>query len=138
VTPWELLNVPPHGTMPDHGVFVPTGVHVFLSSNDRGSWHQHYRTIAGWRDAAKLAVLAARVPPMRSAYVLAELRFKRNVRRDAGNYYPTGKAVMDGVVDSGVLDDDSVRYLTGPDMRIGPIVGKAGAPGIVLHIWRRP
>jgi hypothetical protein len=34
-----------------------------------------------------------------------------------GNYYPTAKAILDGLVDAGVLPDDNDDHVTGPDMR---------------------
>jgi hypothetical protein len=43
----------------------------------------------------------------------------------------SAKAAVDGLVDAGVLTDDSDEYLTGPDMRPGP-VEKSGR--LVLHI----
>lgn len=46
--------------------------------------------------------------------VLAEFRFPTNHRRDTGNLYPTVKALVDGLVDAGVLVDDCDGLLEGP------------------------
>lgn len=46
--------------------------------------------------------------------VLAEFRFPTNHRRDTGNLYPTVKALIDGLVDAGVLVDDCDGLLEGP------------------------
>ena len=39
-------------------------------------------------------------------------------RRDVHNWMPTVKAILDGVVDSGFIKDDSDKYLSGPDLRV--------------------
>lgn len=40
-----------------------------------------------------------------------------NRRRDPGNWYPTAKAIVDGLVDAGILIDDDHTKVVGPDMR---------------------
>jgi crossover junction endodeoxyribonuclease RusA len=47
-------------------------------------------------------------------------------RRDVHNVMPTIKAAIDGVVDAGLLPDDSDQYLTGPDLRVSGATGSAG------------
>ena len=37
---------------------------------------------------------------------------------------PTAKAVVDGLVDAGVLPDDDAKHLLGPDLRRHPEVTK--------------
>ena len=45
-------------------------------------------------------------------------------RRDPGNWAPSAKAAVDGLVDAGVLPDDDSTRLLGPDPRIGhPVKG---------------
>jgi crossover junction endodeoxyribonuclease RusA len=61
----------------------------------------------------------AKLPRLAKAHILAELRFPNRIRRDAHNYYPTLKAIVDGLVDYGLLPDDSTEYLDGPDIRLG-------------------
>jgi crossover junction endodeoxyribonuclease RusA len=43
----------------------------------------------------------------------------RSAAKDVHNLYPTGKALVDGLVDAGVLEDDRDEFLVGPDMRPG-------------------
>ena len=38
---------------------------------------------------------------------------------DPANAYPAVKALIDGLVDAGVLPDDDAAHLDGPDMRLG-------------------
>ena len=42
-------------------------------------------------------------------------------RRDVGNMAPTTKAIVDGIVDAGVLVDDDDRHIEGPDHRTGAL-----------------
>lgn len=74
-----------------------------------------------WRDAGLVHARYARLPKLQRAHILAELRFGDNRRRDAGNFYPTLKALVDGLVDYRLLPDDSDDYLVGPDLRRGPV-----------------
>lgn len=52
-------------------------------------------------------------------------------RRDPANWYPSFKALLDGLVDQGVLQDDDHTRLVGPDMRIGEV---AAGSRLALHI----
>ncbi len=72
------------------------------------------------------------LPKLRRAHILAELRFGDNRRRDPHNYYPTLKAIVDGLVDYGLLPDDSHEYLIGPDVRYGPIVKGLGEIALTI------
>ncbi|WP_288292371.1 hypothetical protein [uncultured Varibaculum sp.] len=48
--------------------------------------------------------------------------------RDVANYHPTVKAILDGIVDAGVLEDDDNRHLEGPFLRPG--VGRSKHRGV--------
>ena len=41
-------------------------------------------------------------------------------KRDVGNWSPTAKAIVDGIVDAGILVDDDDEHVEGPDLRPGP------------------
>lgn len=104
-----------------------------LTSNRR----QHWRAKA---DAVRLARGHAAAlwdsrrrkghQPLTSAHCTAYLTFPDRRRRDANNYEPTIKPLIDGLVSGppkatgwvGLLPDDSSDYLLGPDMRISPEV----------------
>lgn len=122
---------------PDVTVRVPAGERGWLTSNDRGGWTKHHRTIRHWREQAGWAAVAARVRPIPGrVLVLGEVRLAGPARRrDAGNWYPSAKAALDGLVDVGVLPDDRAEIVVGPDMRFGPRVG-LGYGALHLHLWR--
>lgn len=58
-------------------------------------------------------------------YVLYPRPIKRS--RDAGNWPPSAKAYVDGLVDAGLLLDDNATHLAGPYPEIGPPVPSGGA-----------
>jgi crossover junction endodeoxyribonuclease RusA len=109
---------------------------ALINANDRLHHHAKAKLTRAWREAARaaiptirpivrppaspghLAVLAGFEPNTYSrAHITVSIRFATNHRRDVGNYYPTAKACLDGIVDSGLLRDDSDDHITGPDLR---------------------
>lgn len=88
-----------------------------LTANQRLHYHEKAARVRNWR--LRTAILARKVKPVPHAHVICYLHFQDNRRRDAGNWYPTAKACLDGIVDAGVLEDDSDNYVIGPDMRRG-------------------
>jgi len=62
-----------------------------------------------WRAMAKEA--AAHIPPMRAINVTAQPFQKRGRLQDTAACNPSVKAAIDGIVDAGVIPDDSGEYL---------------------------
>jgi len=91
----------------------------WLNANDTTQARFRAAAIREWRKAAHWAAKAERLPHLHRAHIIATLHFTDRRRRDSGNYYPTLKAIVDGLVDHGLLDDDSHQYLIGPDVRMG-------------------
>lgn len=72
-----------------------------------------------WRTAGYVSARALDLPrpfvvPVR---IWVEFTFPNNVRRDTANLYPTAKALVDGLVDSGVLLGDHDGAVEGPWLR---------------------
>jgi crossover junction endodeoxyribonuclease RusA len=111
-------------------VELPVGLPL-LNANHRGHWSKRSGRTKAIRTAAWLLTRDAGVPHLARAYVVAEYRPPNRRTRDVHNLYPSAKAAVDGVVDAGVLTDDSDAYLIGPDMRLGA-VEKLGR--LVIHI----
>jgi hypothetical protein len=63
-------------------------------------------------------------------HIVAHVIKPTNRAYDAHNLLPTLKAAIDGLVDYGLIPDDTNAHLIGPDLRQG---GK-GDPAIVLTI----
>ena len=86
-----------------------------------------------WRQAAWVACrnIGPLNPPVR---IIAHIHKPRSGRWDPNNYAPTTKACIDGLVDAGLLPDDSWREVTGPDHRRG----ETGPAAITLTITQEP
>jgi hypothetical protein len=96
----------------------------WITANQRGSWRASAGHIAAWRAKAAWAAKAANLPAVEghvriTAFV--QRNHARGGRWDPANWYLTAKAAIDGLVDAGVLLDDSTRHVTGPDMRAGTV-----------------
>lgn len=104
----------------------------WLSANDRRHRHAQAKIAAGWRAAAGWGVKGRlRSVRLQRAHIVAVLHHGDERRRDPGNYAPTTKPVIDGLVDGGLLPDDDWRHLEGPDLRGGPATG--WARGVVMY-----
>lgn len=112
---------------------VPAAGLLWLTENQRLHWAERNQRIRGWRFATYVAARKAKLPRLDRARIECELLFTDVRRRDPGNWSPTAKACVDGLVDAGVFDDDDYTRVVGPDMRIGPKVTPAKR-GVVLHI----
>ena len=82
-----------------------------LSMNDRHHWRTRNRLVKLWRtttrDYAKLTG-----SPHGPSIVAVRLPVRDSRRRDPHNYYPTVKAIVDGLVDAGIWPDDTPEYVT--------------------------
>jgi hypothetical protein len=91
----------------------------WINANERDHWRVRAQKTLEWRTAGARYAGWAQLPTIAHAHITAELHFRDNRARDAHNYYPTLKAIIDGLVDHGLLADDSTQHLTGPDIRVG-------------------
>ena len=87
-----------------------------INANQRLHYHAKAKLTAAWRKAAAESVGFDPYHYPR-AHITVAIRFPTNHRRDVGNYYPTAKAILDGLVDAALLPDDNDRHVIGPDMR---------------------
>lgn len=94
----------------------------WINANHRTHWAEKARRTKAWREAAYYA--AAQVPRRQRTFTMpvritCTAHKTRGGRWDATNLAPTGKALIDGLVDAGVLEDDDNTRVIGPDMRAG-------------------
>jgi len=93
---------------------------VWINSNYRNGWRRHAVLVKWWRQTAHWHAKAMGLPTgLARVHIEAVFAFRDNRRRDVHNLMPTVKAVVDGLVDYGLIPDDSTRYLLGPDLRVG-------------------
>ena len=104
-----------------------------LSANDKMHWAARARLTKQLRQwgyllgregqgVARLHLTRARVE--------FEFTYPDRRRRDRSNLAPTVKALMDGMIDAGLLPDDSDRFLDGPHTVIADrlAAGRLGVP----------
>ena len=105
-------------------ILPPTGV---LTTNQRLHWRQRADRTRTIRTLAHVLYHQARFGCFDRVHVTVEVSYPDRRRRDVHNLLPTVKAAIDGMVDAGMLDDDSDRYLVGPDLRhVGVTPGEYG------------
>lgn len=93
---------------------------VLMSMNDRDHWRKKAEKVANWRMAARYSTpRTTRDLPPCTVHISLPVRDRR--RRDPHNYYPTVKAIVDGLVDAGVWPDDTPEWVTTiePSLEIG-------------------
>jgi crossover junction endodeoxyribonuclease RusA len=91
---------------------------AFINANDRLHHHAKAKLTRAWRTIAANAIDDGWHPDhYPAAHITVAIRFPTNHRRDVGNYYPTAKAIVDGLVDALLLPDDNDAHLIGPDLR---------------------
>lgn len=107
----------------------------FLNSNDRDHWRVLSPIRADWRRLAAEAAASAGLPQGVARVNISGLVVKERAGTyDAMNFYPTAKAVVDGLIDYGLCVDDSNEYVQGPFLDPGP----KGPAALVLTITEIP
>lgn len=87
-----------------------------------------------WREAYFWLAKQQKIPPMRWITVTAEPHQKMGRLQDVGACNPAVKAAVDGLVDAGVLPDDSSAYMRSLTF-LPPVKGKNS---LVLTIRGEP
>jgi len=106
-----------------------------LNLNQRLHWAKKAAMTKHWRRLALTNAMAAGLPRNLSrVHIVAHVTKPTNRQYDVHNLLPTLKAAVDGLVDYGLIPDDTNQYLVGPDLRQG---GK-GEPGITITITELP
>lgn len=84
-----------------------------LTANQRHHWATRARLTADVRRATHLLALAAKLPKG-ATHVTVALHYvpRDRRRRDPSNLMPTQKAALDGLVDAGLVPDDTPDYVT--------------------------
>lgn len=105
-----------------------------LNANDRLVREAEATRVKSLRKIGWQLALAADIPGLRAAHVIYVVHLNtRASKGDPGNLAPTAKALLDGVVDAGVLPDDNAHYVVGPMPHAGQKVSlKGGRISLVL------
>lgn len=94
-----------------------------LSLNDRDHWAVAGKKKKEWRDAAHVLAKAARIPLCKRIRIELHYVPRQERRRDQDNLIACLKPLMDGLVDAGVVPDDTEVYVE----RTFPIIHPARA-----------
>lgn len=80
------------------------------SLNTERTWHHQTRArfVKSWRYAFRILALEAKVPRLQACAVSVR---PLGVRQDIGNCYGAAKAGIDGLVDAGVIENDTPEFL---------------------------
>ena len=93
-----------------------------LNSNDRPHRMAEAKLKKLWRMAGKVAARGQAAPALPKPVRIEAFVWKPRANHyDPGNFYPTAKPILDGVVDAGWLPDDDFMHVIGPDMRHGGV-----------------
>lgn len=95
-----------------------------ISMNDRLHPMKRAKLVKAWREAACEACEAAGVPELDRVRITLHHRPVDSRRRDAINLTPVAKAVEDGIVDAGVVPDDTPVYVTTRTPVLEPAQGR--------------
>lgn len=91
-----------------------------LNTNTRKHWTDRSTKTAIWRPTATQTAHQTNLPKnIPYAVIHAHIYKARAGRYDPSNLYPTVKAIVDGLMDYGLLPDDDYRYLDGPHLHHG-------------------
>lgn len=103
----------------------------FINLNQRIHWAEKARLTKAWRNAAHVFASGAKLPKgLERVHIVAHIIKPTARKYDVHNLMPTLKACIDGLVDYGLIADDTNDHLTGPDLR----QGDKGDAAVVLTI----
>ena len=88
------------------------------NANSRGHWSQRASEVAAWRMVAKQAANRAGIPALDVVFVELTMTPSDRRRRDPDNLAGALKPILDGLVDAGVIPDDSWQHVAGVALSI--------------------
>lgn len=137
MTPDETLGLPEgylEGGLntPAETLFIPKHTAGWISSNHREHWAVRARKTKLWRNLGYFTARQHKLAHYEKVRIVAYIHKTTARRYDAHNLTPTMKAIIDGLVQANLIDDDNNKHLVGPDMRAGE---KRKLPGITIHIY---
>ncbi len=104
-----------------------------LTANQRLHWARKAELTRRCREATGWLVRSKNLPGARRLTVTLHYQPAEPRRRDAHNLYPTVKACVDGLVDAGVVPDDSTEYVSTPE----PVIHPPGKAALWLELEYR-
>jgi crossover junction endodeoxyribonuclease RusA len=91
--------------------YTVTGPLLTTNRERKGDRFLRAANVKEWRNSGRVLALLAGIPPMEHVHVEFFPEQARGKLADAGAHLPSAKAVLDGIVDAGILMDDDPRYV---------------------------
>ncbi len=115
----------------------PWTLNAERSGGNRGHkhWSKTRNVTAIWRDAFRLLALANKAPQWQQAHIVVDC-VMRHPLPDTGNNYPAFKAALDGLIDAGVLPDDSGKHVLSITMNAPTKCLKSEPEGMTVTVIR--
>jgi crossover junction endodeoxyribonuclease RusA len=105
-------------------VEMPVGIQL-MNANDREHWSKRAKVSSLLRTTARAQCKS--IPKgLQKVKIKAIYYAPDNRRRDVSNLFPSCKAIVDGIVDAGVIKDDNDKYVTSLEMVRAPENIKGG------------
>ncbi len=104
------------------------------TSNTERRWHHYQRAgaVRRWRAAFALLAREAHMPSLGAVEVtVTPYLANRRGLQDVAGCFPAAKAAIDGLVDAGVLPDDTPEHLRSLTFR-APVIGQGDALELVV------
>lgn len=127
VPPWANVEAsgPPDGPWT---ITIPADL-AWLNLNQRTHWAAKAKLTKAWRGMAYAVAVCSLLPKgLDRVHIIAHITKPTARQYDVHNLMPTLKACVDGLVDYGLIPDDTNKHLIGPDLRQG---GKGPAAVII-------
>jgi crossover junction endodeoxyribonuclease RusA len=105
-------------------IYIPQA--IWLSANQRLHWRPKAERTAALRMLGRNAATTARIGKHGTTHIAAFIGYLRGGKADPANASVTTKALIDGMVDAGVWDDDDSTRVLGPTFLRDP---KSDRPG---------
>ena len=124
--------------MPTHTLDLSFGTPP-LNANQRLHWAQRAKLTKSIRHEAATRARAAHIGPKDHVTVTLHYQPRDKRRRDRGNLVPTHKALLDGLVDAGIVPDDNPTYVDERMPEIHPPVkGQPSKCWLTIETRRTP
>lgn len=119
------------------GQIVVPGKPVSLNQERGEHWRNRHNLTSTWRSIASIAsnTQMRRVPGDRYPVVIEVIPVVSGKLADAGNHYPTAKAIIDGMRDAKIIVDDDPRYVAAVLMQAPRSCEKGEQPHLTLNVW---
>lgn len=90
---------------------------LWISSNDRLHYYTRASRVKHLRHLARVQARNTDLPKaLNWCRIVAHIAYSKPTKADPANAYPTLKALVDGLVDYGLVKDDDSEHVEGPHM----------------------